>query len=440
MPLPVHRIEMPPGRAPWTLLAGLPAGGAPHLLDALGPDGWEASVLALEPEQRFSGGQAALHEAKRWLDAHRAEAPYGSVVLGSLDYELGLELAGGRVPERRGAAAAPVQLAGFRAIYRYDARRGAAEVLGSSRAACERLASRLGACSARTAPAPAAFPLAGRAPEPERAYAGAVERVKGYIRAGDVYQVNLARRIEAEAPGAAELRRMYGALAARAGAPFSAYLEAPARTVLSASPECFLRVSQGRVATFPIKGTRPRGASPEADALLRKELEASAKDRAEHVMIVDLERNDLGRVCATGSVRVPWLCQPRAYSDVHHLVSCVEGRLRDPADWPGLIAATFPGGSITGAPKQRAMQIIAELERAPRGVYTGAIGRIDSCGDLELSIAIRTAVAEGGTLALQLGGGIVADSDAAAELRETRDKGRAFARSWGLEESARDPG
>jgi anthranilate/para-aminobenzoate synthase component I len=153
-------------------------------------------------------------------------------------------------------------------------------------------------------------------------------------------------------------------------------------------------------------------------------------------MIVDLERNDLGRVCAIGSVRVSSLCAPRAYADLHHLVSCVEGELRDPADWPGLIEATFPGGSITGAPKQRAMQIIAELERAPRGLYTGAIGRIDSTGELELSIAIRTAVAEDGTLALQLGGGIVADSAADAELRETRDKGRGFARSWGLEERA----
>jgi anthranilate/para-aminobenzoate synthase component I len=150
-------------------------------------------------------------------------------------------------------------------------------------------------------------------------------------------------------------------------------------------------------------------------------------------MIVDLERNDLGRVCETGSVRVSELCAPRSFADVHHLVSVVRGRLRDPRDWVGLLQATFPGGSITGAPKLRAMQIIAELEPVPRDAYTGAVGWIDAAGRLELAIAIRTAIAARGALQLHLGGGIVADSDPAAELRETRDKGRGFARAWGLE-------
>ena len=150
-------------------------------------------------------------------------------------------------------------------------------------------------------------------------------------------------------------------------------------------------------------------------------------------MIVDLERNDLGRVCEIGSVRVSELCAPRSFSDVHHLVSGVRGRLREPRDWPGLLAATFPGGSITGAPKLRAMQIIAELEPSPRDVYTGALGWIDATGGLELSIAIRTAVAVRGELQLHLGGGIVADSEPERELAETRDKGRGFARSWGVE-------
>jgi para-aminobenzoate synthetase component 1 len=263
--------------------------------------------------------------------------------------------------------------------------------------------------------------------------------VKAYIRAGDVYQVNLSRRLDAAAPDPAALRQLFGTLAARAGAPFSAYLETPERTVISASPECFLRVEGNRVETCPIKGTRPRGPTPAADALLAKELEASPKDRAEHVMIVDLERNDLGRVCNTGSVRVTRFCEPRAFSDVHHLVSCVEGRLLDARDWPGLLEATFPGGSITGAPKLRAMQIIAEVEPVPRDVYTGALGLFDSAGGVDLSIAIRTAVASGGALHLHLGGGIVADSDAEQELRETRDKGRAFARSWGFEEQASAP-
>jgi para-aminobenzoate synthetase component 1 len=174
---------------------------------------------------------------------------------------------------------------------------------------------------------------------------------------------------------------------------------------------------------MPIKGTRPRG-----DAA---SLRGSTKDAAEHVMIVDLERNDLGRVCHTGSVSVSRLCALESFANVHHLVSSVTGRLREPWDWTSWLAATFPGGSITGAPKLRAMQIIDELEPEPRGVYTGAIGCFDAAGGVDLSIAIRTAVARPPGLQLHLGGGIVADSDPQLELAETRDKGSAFARYWG---------
>jgi para-aminobenzoate synthetase component 1 len=257
--------------------------------------------------------------------------------------------------------------------------------------------------------------------------------VQTYIRQGDVYQVNLARRLDAKAPGAAGLRALYRRLANATAAPFCAYLESTRRTLLSSSPERFLRSEGASVATCPIKGTRPRGKSVEEDSALLRELLASAKDRAEHVMIVDLERNDLGRVCEIGSVEVAELCAPRSFSDVHHLVSCVRGRLRSPGDWVTLLAATFPSGSITGAPKLRAMQIVAELEPVARDVYTGAIGCIDAAGSVDLSIAIRTAIAADGELHLHLGGGIVADSDPASELSETRDKGRGFARSWGLE-------
>ncbi len=441
---PVFRIEIPRGRSPSALLATLPPGGSPHLLDALGPGGWGTGpggdglgvgLLALEPEIVFRGGLAALRDARRWLEEHRAGAKHASLLLGWIGYELGLELSGGRVRPASETLPPPVQLAGFRAVYRYDWRTGAAEVIGSSRAGVDRLAAQISRAASCPRIACASLPRpVARSSDVE--FARSVERVKAYIRAGDVYQVNLSRRLDAAAPDPAGLRRLFGALASHAGAPFSAFLETPDRTVLSASPECFLRVAGNRVETCPIKGTRPRGRTPAADAILRKELENSPKDRAEHVMIVDLERNDLGRVCETGSVRVIRLCEPRAFSDVHHLVSCVEGRLLDARDWPGLLEATFPGGSITGAPKLRAMQIIAELEPVPRGVYTGALGLIDSVGFVDLSIAIRTAVASAGALHLHLGGGIVADSDAELELRETRDKGRAFARSWGFEENA----
>ncbi len=411
-------------------------------MDALGPAGWGScpgsdgpgtGLLALEPEVVFAGGFAALREARRWLDDARCEAPLGAVLVGCIDYELGLEICGGRVSSKPGSASAPVRLAGFRAVYRYDWRTGDAEVRGSSRRAVDRLADAIAVAKpgARSACVPLRPPVS-RTTDLE--FAAAIERVKAYIRAGDVYQVNLSRRLETAAPKPADQRRLLGLLADRAGAPFTAYLETPEQTVVSASPECFLRVSGDRVQTCPIKGTRPRGRTPALDSILLKELESSAKDRAEHVMIVDLERNDLGRVCETGSVRVTRLCEPRSFSDVHHLVSCVSGRLRNPRDWPSLLEATFPGGSITGAPKLRAMQIIGELEPVPRGVYTGALGVFDSVGDVDLSIAIRTAVSSGSEMHLHLGGGIVADSDVAEELRETRDKGRAFSRSWEFEE------
>jgi len=386
----------------------------------------------MDPEVVFAGGFAALGEARRWLSDARAAEEHAAVLIGGIDYGLGVELSGGHLPPTGASAGPPVRLAGFRAVYRYDWRSGIAEVRGTSREAVDRLAERVSAAAPRTACGHLALPR-WTARTSDSDYRSAVERVRAYIRAGDVYQVNLSRRLDAPAPASTELRRLFGSLAARAGAPFSAYLETRERTVLSASPECFLRVAGDRVETCPIKGTRPRGRSGAEDAQLRKELEASPKDRAEHVMIVDLERNDLGRVCRTGSVRVTRLCEPRSYSHVHHLVSNVEGRLRDTRDWPALLEATFPGGSITGAPKLRAMQIIDELEPLPRGLYTGAIGTFDSAGGVDLSIAIRTAVADDGLLKLQLGGGIVADSDPDEELRETRDKGRSFGRSWGFE-------
>jgi len=223
---------------------------------------------------------------------------------------------------------------------------------------------------------------------------------------------------------------IYAALATTAPSPYGALLEADGVTVISGSPERFLGTVGDRIETRPIKGTRPRGASPAADRCLAQELERSEKDRAEHLMIVDLERNDLGRVCEIGSVEVARMAALRSYSRVHHLVSSVQGTLRDPGDWLALLAATFPCGSITGAPKIRAMQIIEELEPVRRGVYTGAIGVFDAAGGIDLSVAIRTALARAGSLELALGGGIVADSDPDAELRETRDKGAAFAELW----------
>jgi para-aminobenzoate synthetase component 1 len=261
-------------------------------------------------------------------------------------------------------------------------------------------------------------------------YLAMVSRALEHIAAGDVYQVNLAQRFRVEpAPPALAV---YRSLREIAPAPFLAYAALPDGGIASSSPERFFRVRGDLIETWPIKGTRPRGSSPEEDARLMEELRASAKDRAENVMIVDLERNDLGRVCELGSVRVPSLCEVTTHSNVHHLESRVEGRLRGDASPVDVIRALFPGGSITGAPKIRAVEIIEELEPVRRAVYTGAIGYWDACGDCDWNIAIRTISVVRGTAYFHAGGGIVADSTPEGEYEETLVKATGMMRALGV--------
>ncbi len=255
------------------------------------------------------------------------------------------------------------------------------------------------------------------------AYRRAFARVQDYIRAGDCYQVNLAMRFVAPCLG--HPWPLYLALRARNPAPFSAWLNFPFGQVLSSSPERFLSVRDGLVETRPIKGTRPRGDDPGEDARQQAELSGSAKDRAENLMIVDLLRNDLGQVCAPGSVTVPSLFALESYATVHHLVSTVQGRLAVGKSALDQLAAAFPGGSITGAPKLRAMQIIEGLEAERRGVYCGAIGYLGWDGGMDTNIAIRTLTRDGNHLRFWAGGGLVADSQADAEYQECLDKARA---------------
>jgi para-aminobenzoate synthetase component 1 len=262
-------------------------------------------------------------------------------------------------------------------------------------------------------------------------YLRAVARTKEYIAAGDIYQANLSQRLSA--PLATTPFALCQRLTRENPAPFAAYFETPDAAVVCCSPERFLQVRGREVETRPIKGTRPRGSTPEEDARLAAELLASVKDRAENVMIVDLERNDIGRVCEFGSVHVPELFALESFATVHHLVSAVRGRLRPEATAMDCLRACFPGGSITGAPKVRAMEIIEELEPTRRGVYTGAIGYLCFSGDMDVNIVIRTVVVKGGTAYFQVGGGIVADSDPEAEYQETIDKGRALARALAAE-------
>ena len=278
----------------------------------------------------------------------------------------------------------------------------------------------------RTEPAATDFALSGEiesSPSPET-YRQAFAQVQNYIRAGDCYQVNLALRFTVPCQG--HPWPLYLALRARNPAPFSAWLNFPFGQVLSSSPERFLSVRDGVVETRPIKGTRPRSEDPGEDVRRMAELSSSAKDRAENLMIVDLLRNDLGQVCAPGSVTVPSLFTLESYATVHHLVSTVRGRLAPGKTALDQLAAAFPGGSITGAPKLRAMQIIEELEPERRGVYCGAIGYLGHEGGMDTNIAIRTLTCADNHLRFWAGGGLVADSDAVAEYRECQDKARAL--------------
>ncbi len=256
------------------------------------------------------------------------------------------------------------------------------------------------------------------------AYAAAFERVRHYIQAGDCYQVNLAQRFSADAEG--DAWAAYEALRSISPAPFSAYLNTPGAQILSASPERFLRVRDGHVETKPIKGTRPRGPDAALDRAYADDLRGSQKDRAENLMIVDLLRNDIGKNCAIGSVRAERLFELESFANVHHLVSTVTGILADGHDAIDLLRGCFPGGSITGAPKLRAMEIIEELEPHRRGVYCGAIGYIGFDGNMDTNIAIRTIVFSDGKIRFWAGGGIVADSEMEKEYRETWDKASAM--------------
>lgn len=259
-------------------------------------------------------------------------------------------------------------------------------------------------------------------------YEAAVRRVVDYIHAGDAFQVNLSQRLLA--PLREESLELYGRLRTLNPAPFSAYFDLGDFQILSASPERFLRVHpDGEVETRPIKGTRPRGATPEEDATLIRDLASSPKDRAENVMIVDLLRNDIGKVCEYGSVRVPRVCEVETFRFVHHLVSEVRGKLRPGVGPLDLLAAAFPGGSVTGAPKVRAMEIIAELEPTARGPYCGCLGWIGFDGAMDTNILIRTFTAGRGWVQFPVGGGIVADSDPAREYEETLHKAAGLLRS-----------
>ena len=266
---------------------------------------------------------------------------------------------------------------------------------------------------------------------PERFLDG-VARIHEYLAAGDVFQVNLSRAWRASAAGAIDLDDLFASLSRANPAPFAALLSHADWGLASSSPERLVSVRGDRVDTRPIAGTRRRDVDPVVDARLLAELQRDPKERAEHIMLIDLERNDLGRVCRSGSVRVDELGGIESYTHVHHLVSNVSGRLRDDVSAWSLLRALFPGGTITGCPKVRCMQIIAELEQCGRGAYTGALGYLGDDGSLDLNILIRTISVARERLVLRAGAGIVADSIAGRELNETRSKALGMLRALGV--------
>jgi para-aminobenzoate synthetase component 1 len=262
------------------------------------------------------------------------------------------------------------------------------------------------------------------------AYISAVLKAKEYIRRGDIYQVNLSQRFASDID--IDASELYMRLRSVSPAPFSSYLKFNDLVIASSSPERFLLKRGAYIETRPIKGTRPRGRNPREDKLLADELIRSPKDRAEHIMIVDLERNDLGRICEYGSVSPTEQFALESYANVHHLVSTVSGKLKAGLSPVDCLKAAFPGGSITGAPKIRSMEIIEELEPVKRSVYTGAIGYISFDGEMDTSIAIRTFVVNGNRAYFQVGGGIVADSDPQQEYEETLHKARGMFEALGV--------
>jgi anthranilate synthase component 1 len=272
--------------------------------------------------------------------------------------------------------------------------------------------------------------------EDPAAYLGRVRRAKEYVRAGDIYQANLSRPWHVDLARELDIGALYNRLCKANPAPFAALAQWRGATILSSSPERLVRITDGLIDTRPIAGTRPRSRLPGDDLAEMTELAAHPKERAEHIMLIDLERNDLGRVSEPGTVRVDELMSIESYAHVHHIVSNVSGKLRADVTPVGALRAVFPGGTITGVPKFRCMQIIAELEGTGRGAYTGSLGFLGRDGSMDMNILIRTLSVQGRQVELRAGGGIVADSDPQRELEETRAKARGMLAAFDISQVA----
>ncbi|MBP8236623.1 MAG: aminodeoxychorismate synthase component I [Pseudomonas sp.] len=390
---------------------------------------WPLAELAPTPDETANAFLQRLRQSLASLEACQPPAdnplPFVGGLIGYLSYDFGrrLEQLPAQAVDDLGLADARFGLYAWALITDHQQQRSQLMFHPSLTASERQRLSKL--FNTPTAPSPETFQLL----EPfqsdisEAEYQQCFARIQAYIQAGDCYQVNFAQRFRAPYQGSPWTA--YQALRKACPTPFSGYQALPqGGAIISLSPERFLRISAGQVETRPIKGTRPRHADPQQDQAQADALLESRKDRAENLMIVDLLRNDLGRSCRTGSVRVPELFALESYPNVHHLVSAVTGELAADKDALDLIAGSFPGGSITGAPKIRAMQIIDELEPTRRALYCGSLLYLDVRGEMDSSIAIRSLLAKDGQISCWGGGGIVADSNGPAEYQESITKVR----------------
>jgi len=407
--------------------------------EALGdrPQSGRYDILFAAPGAQLADGPDFFRALSDAAALERAEPVEGLPFAGGWFLLLGYEAAG-RIEPRLRLPPSPHSLPDLlavrcRAAAIHDHARGETTLVAEDDAsALTRMKDDLArATAAGATPTPQRLTTAVEEDPPQRFLDG-VERILRYLRVGAAYQVTVARAGRATlAPGVGPAD-LYARLRLSNPAPFAGIAQWGGAAVLSSSPERLVEVHGRQVQTRPIAGTHPRGADESADRRLQQQLLASAKERAEHIMLIDLERNDLGRVCEPGSVAVSELMTLESYAHVHHIVSNVRGRLRAGAGPGEVLRAVFPGGTITGCPKVRAMEIIAELEGVGRGPYTGAMGYLGRDGSMDLNILIRTLVCENGRATLRAGAGIVADSQPQAELAETRAKARGLLQAFGV--------
>jgi len=406
--------------------------------------------LVLDAEGRLLGpGSAAgapgdfLAALDQWWREHQVAVPGGSGLpfTGGWLVYLGYELAGQVEPCLRLPAAAavlPVAMATrFRSALIHDRHLDASWIVAEP--GQQELVRRIAADVAKLERQPAVResenPMVAVSEAEPLLYTRAVARILGYIRDGDVFQVNLSRQWDIDFSNPVDPASIYRRLCIHNPAPFSGLLRLGDSAIVSSSPERLVAVRNGLVETRPIAGTRPRSLSCSLDRAYSNELLAHPKERAEHIMLIDLERNDLGRLCVPGSIEVNELMVLESYAHVHHIVSNIRGRVRSDVTPGQVMRAVFPGGTITGCPKVRCMEIIAELEQEARGAYTGSMGYLNRDGSMDLNILIRTMVSHARRISLRAGAGIVADSVPEAELAETRAKARGLLRALGLDNS-----